>query len=280
MVNQLYQETMKARFDVSDLSLDDLLKLDYKKCITNGSSDGGSDGGSDSGGSGGIGKTSSNNTHLLHQPSAIAHSDYSSGLRPVTSSDDSDGSDDSDSSDDSNGSDSSGNTGVNTNMDHPVTCGMSSIMRSYTDICNEYNTTAIEASLQAFATTKSIDIVFGFTATERKKDGTPVKHLIMVCNNASPAFSFSRIVAYHAFLEHVKKIPQSLSSSLKKDPIMKKQDVLANGVLLMDTPLLFHVDSECPIMVLEIQNNISRKALKPIVEEWIESVYNCKRVET
>ena len=119
---------------------------------------------------------------------------------------------------------------------------------------------------------KSIDIVFGFTAKERKKDGTPVKHLIMVCNNASPAFSYSRIVAYHAFLEHVKKIPQSLSSSLKKDPIMKKQDVLANGVLLTDKPLLFHVDSERPIMILEIQENISRKALKPIVEGWVKSM--------
>ena len=151
-----------------------------------------------------------------------------------------------------------------------VSCGIPSIMRSYTDMCATHDNAHIDTILMEFGKVKKVDIVFGFTAKENKETGGQerrVKHVI-VCDTSGRS---DRVHSFVQFLEHV---PQSLSKELRNDPILTQQRVIENGVLETN---LEPMESSTERMgtrtvVIEIQELISRKALKPIIEEWMESV--------
>jgi len=192
-MNQLYSNTTKARFDVSNLSFDDLLKLDYKRCTP----------------------TFSSNNNL-----------------PEIS---------------------------------RISCGIPSIMRKYSDIYKEKkNIFQIQESLNQFQKEKNIDYVLGFAAKDTTDHGEKVKHLIVYSNKEMPSVESSHL----SLINFLRNVPNSLSEQLKNDPIMLKQKIMERGILLNDDSFERSINGS-NVTVIEIQENISRKSLKPIIEEWM-----------
>ena len=90
-----------------------------------------------------------------------------------------------------------------------------------------------------------------------------VKHLI-IYDAKSEDGTLSR-----SFVDFLNRVPDCLSSSLRNDPIMIKQKVLERGVTVAETT---QININARTIVVQIEGLVSRKALKPITEEWMDSL--------
>ena len=189
MLNQLYEKTSAARFNVSSLQLNDLLKLDYKDCITSSTWNG--------------------------------------------------------------------------------TCGIASIMKRCTVLIEESTSEKVIAkTMLTFAETKNLTVVFGFCSKE--KNGNK---MLILCDASSSSSSSSSSSLCDSFVHFLHSVPENLSTQLKSEPILGKQQVTERGVLVQGTrPRKFDCSSSSECIVVEIYGSISRKSLKPITEEWMQSL--------
>lgn len=144
----------------------------------------------------------------------------------------------------------------------PIKCGIASIMATYNNINQNTSHADLETSMIKFAkeNDKELNIVIGFFAKEKKSG---IKHLI-VCDTNDTVSGLSL-----SFVEFLQAVPHSLSVELKKDPIMTKQTILQKGVVVQETVPL---EISKRTYLVQVAGIISRKALKPITEEWMLSI--------
>jgi inorganic pyrophosphatase/exopolyphosphatase len=220
-LDNMYTLSTRARQDVSSLSFDDLLKLDYKKCTS-----------SPNGIKCGIASIMRTYSKLCKQGNDSRASGGSGGGGSALS---------------STSSSTSSNTSSNTS--------------------SSSSNSGLVSSMQKFAREKGdLDVVFGFTAKEQSitmSSNMGVKHLI-IYDAKSEDGTLSR-----SFVDFLNRVPDCLSSSLRNDPIMIKQKVLERGVTVAETT---QININARTIVVQIEGLVSRKALKPITEEWMDSL--------
>lgn len=186
VMDRLYERTSKARFDVSCLQFDDLLKLDYKDCL-----------------------------------STVAGS---------------------------------------------IKCGIASIMKDCSTLVQESGVSMLEESMFKFAQAKKLDIVFGFCSQEQTGNKILIVCDVTTCSGSGTRRSTESLGI--SFLNFLHDVPGNLSSRLKGESILAKQQVIEQGLIAHGTT---HRQFGSRCSVVELQGLISRKSLKPITEEWMQS---------